>query len=72
MLRSVMQRVIALAEEDQTLDELLRVLDIFSSASTRLAKLLKTEQEFTRDAENFGAGLNQVLSEVIETLKKDG
>lgn len=71
MLRSVMRRVINLAEGGQSLDELLRVLDTFSSAATRLAKLLKAEQQFARDAENVGEILNQALSEVIDALKKE-
>ena len=72
MLRSVMRRVIALADEGRSLEELLHVLDTLSSASDRLARLLKAEQHFSKETENIGEILNQALGEVIETLKKEG
>ncbi|NPV77512.1 MAG: hypothetical protein HPY59_14220 [Anaerolineae bacterium] len=72
MLRSVMRRVIALADEGRSLEELLHVLDTLSSAAARLARLLKAEQDFSKETEDIGEILNQALGEVIETLKKEG
>jgi len=72
MLRFLMRRVITLAKEGQSLEELLQVLDTFSSAATRLAKLLKADQDFSAENENLGELLNQALNEVIETMKKGG
>jgi len=72
MLRTMMRRVIALADEGRSLEELLRVLDTLSSAAARLTKLLKAEQEQKKENENIGELLNQALSEVIETLKTEG
>lgn len=72
MLRSVMRRVIALAGEGRSLEELLHVLDTLSSAAARLARLLKAEQDFSKETEDISEILNQALGEVIDTLKKEG
>ena len=59
-------------EVSKLIDGARHVLDTLGSASTRLARLLKAEQDFSQESDDIGALLNQALGEVIETLKKEG
>ncbi|MCC6147308.1 MAG: hypothetical protein IT308_07035 [Anaerolineaceae bacterium] len=72
MLRAMIRRVTALADDGRSLEELLHVLDTLGSASSRVARLLKAEHDFMQQTEDIGALLNQALGEVIETLKREG
>ncbi|MBN2047764.1 MAG: hypothetical protein JW750_07985 [Anaerolineaceae bacterium] len=67
MIRGIMQRVMALADEGRTLPELLRVLDTLSMASTRLATLLKTDAQFSKQ-EDVAAALNLALAELLDEM----
>lgn len=64
MLRGLIQRVVALAEEGRDLEELLGILEKVGRASTRLATLLKTQQSFHSDDGIYDV-LNQVIDEVL-------
>lgn len=72
MLRSMMRRAAALADESCSLDEILKLLDTLSKASTRLAGLIKAEQQFAGNEHDFGSALNQAIGEVLNELKKEG
>lgn len=67
MLRSVMRRVMALADEGRPLAELLHILDSLSKASNRLANLLKAERQLDEN-QDVAEALNEALAEVIREL----
>lgn len=67
MLRNLMRRIRALADEGRPLPELLRILETLGKSSTRLATLLKTERLLAGD-EDFGQALNDALKDVIRDL----
>lgn len=67
MLRNLMRRIKALADEGRPLPELLRILETLGKSSTRLATLLKTERLLAGD-EDFGQALNEAVKDIIRDL----
>lgn len=69
ILRQMLAQVAAMCDAQagtRSLAEMLRVLDILSMASTRLATLLKAQQALGHD---WGMRFEQVLAEVIEEVR---
>jgi hypothetical protein len=69
ILRQMLAQVAAMCDApsgNRSLAEMLRVLDILSMASTRLATLLKAQQTLGHD---WGARFEEVLAEVIEEVR---
>ncbi len=67
MLRAMMRRIKALADEGRSLPELLSVLKVLGLASTRLVTLLKAERALAED-QDLAAALSQALSQVTKEL----
>jgi recombinational DNA repair protein RecR len=65
ILRELILRINAMAEEETTLPELRRVLDTLSSASTRLVRLLQVQEDLQGDRENASA-LQEALAEMLK------
>ncbi len=59
-------------DEDGPLSEQLRLLDGLSSASMRLASLLKIQKTLTQGSDDYLAGLNRMLEEAYEKLHREG
>lgn len=70
MLRILMRRVMALADEGHALSDVLRLLDCVGKASTRLGTLLKTERLLDERQDMAGA-LNEALAEMINDLSSN-
>jgi hypothetical protein len=68
MIRLIIRRVLNLADEGRSLDEVLKVLDTVGRASTRLAGLLKAADALDKK-QGLAAALSQAISEVTEELK---
>lgn len=70
ILREMIVRINALAEEETNLPELRRVLDSLSSASVRLANLLNAEKNLCADSEDYSAALQFALAEMLKRFKQ--
>jgi hypothetical protein len=70
-MRRLMKRVMDKIEEnkDANLDDMLRVLDLHSRASTRLATLLKAER--TLDASELNAEFDRALDDVLREMEME-
>jgi len=71
ILRALILRINALAEEETTLPELRRVLDSLSSASVRLVNLLRAEQHMHEEG-NPAAILQEALAEMLQRFEQTG
>jgi len=69
MIRSVMLRVMELAEDSPDLGEMLKLLNTVSIASTRLAALLKTDRLLAK-SDDLTTLLNDALAEMLEELNQ--
>ncbi|HHY88990.1 MAG TPA: hypothetical protein GYA06_08740 [Chloroflexi bacterium] len=69
MLRVVLRRVMALADEGRPLPELLRIAETLGKAATRLATLLKAERQLGQG--EVTSALDEVLEEMIAELRAD-
>lgn len=67
MLRDALREIKMQADSGLTLQEKLRVLDVFGKTCTRLSTLIKTERALRGDKE-VAVALNKALSEVITEL----
>jgi hypothetical protein len=67
MLRVMMRRVKALADEGRSLPELLSVLRVLGLASTRLVTLLMADRSLAED-QDLAAALSKALSQVTDEL----
>ena len=72
ILRGMIVRINALAEEEETLPELRRVLDSLSSASVRLVNLLQAEKSLLQDDEEHAASLQSALAEMLKRFEQSG
>ncbi len=70
MIRGIMQRVLPLIDEVCSLQEMLKLLDSLSMASTRLATLLKTDVQLNPKGDLADA-LNGVLAEMLEEMNQE-
>ncbi len=68
MLRLLMRRAAELSDQCQTLNELLKLLDVYGKTGTRLGQLLRAERQLDQSADT-GALLSQALSEALEELR---
>jgi hypothetical protein len=68
MLRLLMRRAAELADQCQTLNDLLKLLDVYGKTGTRLGQLLRAERQLDQSADT-GALLSQALSEALEELR---
>ncbi|HZW04602.1 MAG TPA: hypothetical protein VFF68_11790 [Anaerolineaceae bacterium] len=69
MLRVIIRRMKALADEERPLPELLRLCETFGHLSTRLAQLLKAERALDEGGPDVQAALDEVLAEMIRELR---
>ncbi len=67
MLRTWMKMVQSMADEGNSLAELLKTLDILGKSSIRLATLLRAERDLCEE-KDFGSVFNQALAEVIKEM----
>ncbi len=72
ILRGMIVRINALAEEETTLPELRRVLDSLSSASVRLVNLLYAQKNLLADDEEHAAALQSALAEMLKRFEQTG
>ena len=70
LIRAVMLRVQNLLDEGSSLDELLKLLNSVSLASTRLAKLLQTDVLLSKQ-EDLTEVLNAALAALLEEMESD-
>ncbi|MDX9863852.1 MAG: hypothetical protein RBT34_03500 [Anaerolineaceae bacterium] len=70
ILRGLIGRINALAEEETTLPELRRVLDSLSSASVRLVNLLQAEKRLHEEGNAHAAALQAALSEMLKRFEQ--
>lgn len=70
MVRAVIRRVMALADNGHSLSELLKLLDTLSKASGRLATLLKAERTLCEDLD-VASALKRALADVLEELESE-
>lgn len=68
-LRGLIQRLMAMADEDQGLAEMLKIVEITSRASGRLATLIAAQQRMDA-ARASQAGLSEELDERIEEIAR--
>lgn len=66
ILRDLIIRINAMAEEETTLPELRRVLDSLSSASVRLVNLLHAEKSLNEDGREYVDALQSALAEMLK------
>ena len=66
ILRDLIVRIDALAEEETTLPELRRVLDSLSRASVRLVDLLQAEKSLSEDDKDHAEALQFALAEMLK------
>jgi hypothetical protein len=71
MLRDLLCRVRALAEEEHALDEMLRILEVASLSSSRLAGLLKTQRQL-ENGQSPSALMTEAMAAKIEELHNHG
>jgi hypothetical protein len=73
MLRVVIRRMLALADEGRPPEELLNILDMLGKNSQRLANLLKTNKLLESDgSSDMSAIFKQGLSDVIREMSSGG
>jgi hypothetical protein len=72
ILRELIVRINALAEEETTLPELRRVLDSLSRASVRLVNLLQAEKRLSEDDQEHAAALQSALAEMLKRFDPSG
>ncbi|MCD4753756.1 MAG: hypothetical protein K8R40_11850 [Anaerolineaceae bacterium] len=70
MIRGIMHRVMPLVDEGCSLQEMLKLLDSLSMASTRLATLLKTDLQLSQK-DDLADALNEVLAEMLEEMNQE-
>jgi len=70
IVRSVLRRVMNLADEAKTLDENLRFLDRVSIAGTRISSMIKTEHSMGSKG-GFSDQVDQALREAILELGEE-
>lgn len=70
MLRGLIQRVMALVDEGHSLQEMLKLLDGLSMASTRLARLLQTDIQLSQKDDLVDV-LNEALAELLEEMNHE-
>lgn len=71
MLRALLCRVRELAEEEHGLEEMLRILEVASLSSSRLANLLKAQRQLDA-GQNPADQLTEAMAAKIEELSKTG
>jgi hypothetical protein len=72
ILRDLIIRINAMAEEEATLPELRRVLDSLSSASVRLVNLLHAEKSLKEDGKDHAEALQSALAEMLKRFDQSG
>ncbi|MDR3575353.1 MAG: hypothetical protein P4L50_15945 [Anaerolineaceae bacterium] len=72
IMRSIMRRVLSLADEGLSLEEVMKVLDTIGMASTRIANLLRQQKLLGTGNGDVAAALSLALSEVTRELKSSG
>ncbi|MCD6476336.1 MAG: hypothetical protein J7K85_08785 [Anaerolineaceae bacterium] len=70
MIRGIMQRVMPLINEGCSLQEMLKLLDSLSMASTRLATLLKTDLQLSQK-DDLADALNEALAEMLDEMNQE-
>ena len=70
MIRGIMQRVMPLVNEGCSLQEMLKLLDSLSMASTRLATLLKTDVQLSQK-DDLADALNEALAEMLDEMNQE-
>ncbi len=67
-LRLVMRRVQALLDEGHTLADLLRVLDVLSKASTRMAYIMRNQSRLNGNTNDLAREISEAIKEASEKL----